>query len=104
MAELELAALSDIPAEPGYRWCLAGTMAVLLVREEGCRVRAFDGICPHRGAALVQGTIESGRLICPWHGWEFQVSDGACLTNPHACLKEYAVRLEGERVLVMLPE
>jgi phenylpropionate dioxygenase-like ring-hydroxylating dioxygenase large terminal subunit len=32
---------------------------------------ALEDICPHKGAALSVGSIENGRITCPYHGYEF---------------------------------
>lgn len=37
--------------------------------------------CPHRGADLAFGRLESDGLRCPFHGWKF-APDGACLETP----------------------
>lgn len=37
--------------------------------------------CPHRSAALSQGWVEGGCLVCPYHGWRFD-SSGACVLIP----------------------
>ena len=55
---------------------------VVLFRDPAGRVRALLDICPHRFAALSDGTLSAGRLQCPYHGLEFDGS-GACVHNPH---------------------
>jgi 5,5'-dehydrodivanillate O-demethylase oxygenase subunit len=44
-------------------------------------VHLLQDSCPHRGAALSQGIVESTGLRCPYHGWLFD-GDGACLQQP----------------------
>ena len=38
-------------------------------------------VCPHRGAALHQGEIKNGNIMCPFHGFEYD-SSGACRLIP----------------------
>lgn len=38
---------------------------------------AWQDRCPHRAARLSDGTIENGRLQCPYHGWEY-ARNGKC--------------------------
>jgi phenylpropionate dioxygenase-like ring-hydroxylating dioxygenase large terminal subunit len=38
-------------------------------------------ICPHRGAALHQGEIKNGNIMCPFHGFEYD-SSGVCRLIP----------------------
>ncbi|RUS49135.1 aromatic ring-hydroxylating dioxygenase subunit alpha [Cohnella sp. AR92] len=52
---------------------------VLFRTEEG--VHAFSDLCVHRGAALSLGCIREGRLVCPYHEWEYN-TDGACAKIP----------------------
>ncbi len=42
---------------------------------------AFADRCPHRLVPLSAATLESGRLRCAYHGWEFDGS-GACVDLP----------------------
>jgi phenylpropionate dioxygenase-like ring-hydroxylating dioxygenase large terminal subunit len=32
---------------------------------------ALEDVCPHKGAAFSVGTIENDRIVCPYHGYEF---------------------------------
>lgn len=32
------------------------------------RLLVAPDVCPHLGAALSEGRVEHGRLVCPWHG------------------------------------
>ena len=63
----------------------------------GGQVRAVLNHCPHEGAPICQGTVrgttlpsepgtfrwgrENEILVCPWHGWEFALDSGQCLTD-----------------------
>ena len=45
-----------------------------------------DGFCPHLGSHLgpeTGGAIRNGNLVCPFHGFEFDVT-GRCRATPHA--------------------
>lgn len=44
----------------------------------GGRYGALENVCPHAGGPLAQGMIEEGRLVCPWHGREFDPVTGEC--------------------------
>ncbi len=39
-------------------------------------VRALDNSCPHIGGPIVDGAIEDGCVVCPWHGWRFVLATG----------------------------
>ncbi len=63
---------------------------------------AINEICPHRGGPLSEGFVEEGVLTCPWHGWQFQLASGECLTDPSTCQTKYEVKVEGDDVLISL--
>ncbi len=76
---------------------------LVLVRE-GETVHALDGWCPHRNGPLSQGNYCDGNIICPWHAWEFRVSDGTLDFNPAIALRKYPVQMREEEVWVEIPD
>ncbi|GAA3580612.1 Rieske 2Fe-2S domain-containing protein [Kribbella ginsengisoli] len=38
--------------------------------------------CPHRGADLSDGKVIGDAIACPYHGWQFDASDGGCTLIP----------------------
>ena len=67
--------------------------------------------CPHRAAPLCKGPVtglvsspaqykiefsRDGEIVrCPWHGWEFDITTGQSVFNPHRVrAKSYEVTLE----------
>ena len=59
---------------------LLGTQVVLWRTPDG-RLRSALDRCPHRWAQLSKGTVTDGRLVCPYHGWQFG-PDGAVVEIP----------------------
>ena len=62
----------------------------------------IDNTCIHRGGPLGEGDLNGDVVTCPWHGWDYNVKTGACTNNPDACVKAYAVTLEGSDIKVEL--
>ena len=54
---------------------------------------ALDNFCPHRGAPLHDGMVTDGTVTCPWHQWQFQLSDGACKNIPNIRVTTYPVEV-----------
>jgi len=48
----------------------------VLVAKVGGDVYVTDGRCPHMRAHLARGTLDGTILTCPWHGSQFDVTDG----------------------------
>jgi nitrite reductase/ring-hydroxylating ferredoxin subunit len=78
---------------------------------------AIRNVCPHEQAELCKGTfsgttltskpheyifgMDGEILVCPWHGWEFDVKTGKSLVDPERYrVKVYDVSLEKNRILV----
>lgn len=55
---------------------------LVFIRPVNGAVVAFDDRCPHRAAPLSMGRLEGDRIVCGYHGLEFDFS-GACVRNPH---------------------
>jgi len=64
---------------------------------------ALADSCCHRGGPLSEGTLDGLTVCCPWHAWEFDVTTGACVTNPGAQQPTYEVCVDGEDVVIVLP-
>jgi vanillate O-demethylase monooxygenase subunit len=54
--------------------------AVVLFRtREG--ISAFEDLCIHRGSPLSLGWMDGDRIVCAYHGWEYN-PDGSCARIP----------------------
>lgn len=96
-----LAQRSEIPDQQGLERKIGDTELALF--REGELVSCLKDFCPHRGAGLADGHIENGQVICPWHGWKYELENGHCSTLPgSASAICYETRLAGEEVWVRL--
>ncbi len=66
----------------------------------GGKFYAIDNTCKHRGGPLGEGELDGTHVICPWHGWEYDVATGANLDDPNVKVGCYAVKLDGDDILV----
>ncbi|MCE2514570.1 MAG: Rieske 2Fe-2S domain-containing protein, partial [Acidobacteria bacterium] len=64
----------------------------------GGKVTAVDGLCPHAGGPLAEGSIDEGVVTCPWHGWTFDACTGCSLEPPAHDLARYPALVEGGNV------
>ncbi|CAM9567154.1 unnamed protein product, partial [Discosporangium mesarthrocarpum] len=54
---------------------------IVLWRSPTGEVSAISDVCIHRGASLARGWTSGGRLVCPYHGFEFD-GDGRLAHMP----------------------
>ena len=60
----------------------------------GDEVLAVGNECPHQGGSLCDGWVEGDIVVCPLHGWEFDMRSGACMTVPGEGVPRYATTVE----------
>lgn len=78
---------------------------LLLTRLDDDTLVAFNARCPHAAADLGAGDLHRGRIICPDHGWKFDIRSGRSLWPPdEVCrLRHYPLTLENGVLSVVLP-
>jgi 3-phenylpropionate/trans-cinnamate dioxygenase ferredoxin subunit len=77
---------------------------------------AVLNLCPHELAPVCMGRVagttltsppgefkwgrEGEILFCPWHGWEFDLLDGSCLTDKQRHLLKFPVTITDETIYI----
>ena len=98
---LKLTTESELPRINEAREFTLGDKTICVANVEGT-ITAMDNVCLHRGGPLGQGVIDRGKVICPWHGWEWNPSTGEAVHNPEAKVAVYPVKIEHGDVLIKL--
>jgi nitrite reductase (NADH) small subunit len=86
---------------------------------------AYRNICPHMGGPVCQGKIlprveediaadrksrgfvfskTQTNIVCPWHGYEFDIRTGRHQGNPQLRLRALEVRIADGEVFVLIPD
>ncbi|MCK0175390.1 aromatic ring-hydroxylating dioxygenase subunit alpha [Mycolicibacterium sp. F2034L] len=55
---------------------------LVVFRDSTGAARVTDRRCIHRGANLADGKVVGDNIQCPYHGWQFDGSTGACARIP----------------------
>jgi len=71
---IELAKVDDVPTDRGLRVKQGSTYIALFKKDD--TIHAIDAICPHAGAFLDEGYFDGDIVMCPLHGWDFEVATG----------------------------
>jgi nitrite reductase/ring-hydroxylating ferredoxin subunit len=66
-------------------------------------ISCIDGICPHQGGPLAEGEVEGTIVMCPWHGWQFDVRNGQNTLGGRMQQPVFEVKVEDQDVLVAVP-
>lgn len=91
-------------AENSVNRVTAGSIQVALYRLSGREFYATSDVCTHGQAYLSDGWLtRDGAIECPLHGGCFDIRTGRGLGPPiEEAVRTYAVRTEGDRVIVVL--
>ncbi len=95
---IKAAGKTDILEGNGKAITLEGNTIALF--NVGGTFHAIDNTCKHRGGPLGEGELNASQVTCPWHGWQYDVTTGACMTKPGVIQKKYNVKIEGDSVLI----
>ncbi|MQA91547.1 MAG: Rieske 2Fe-2S domain-containing protein [Gemmatimonas sp.] len=91
------------------------------VYRRGSRFYAYRNTCPHQGGPVCEGmvlgkvepNVEGDRtitgerfsedllhIVCPWHGYEYDLTTGRCVTDSRMRLRTHDVVQRGEELYV----
>ena len=94
------------PARPMVRLQDIAEGSAKLLRAKGEEMAVFksngqlygiQNICPHEGGQLCNGWIEGGEVVCPLHGYKFDLKTGACSTDPKLKVKVFKLVAQGDQ-------
>ncbi|MBI4178592.1 Rieske 2Fe-2S domain-containing protein [bacterium] len=95
----KIASVKDIPAGECIPVDAPDGRSIALYNVDG-QIYAMNGVCPHAGGPLGEGSMEGSVVTCPWHGWSFDVKTGACENNPDVTVECPKITVVGDDVLV----
>jgi len=91
---------TELENEIGKRF-IVGERDIAVFKSSG-KIYALSNVCPHQHTALIyDGFVEDGCVICPAHGWKFNLHDGK--KSEGSCgLDSYEVKLIDDDVYVKI--
>lgn len=99
---IRIAAVTDCP--PGTAKELVAENRIVALFNVNGQFHALDGVCPHQGGPLGQGTLSGCIVTCPWHGWQFDVTTGQHQTSQSLVHPSFPVKVEDGEVYVDLAD
>ncbi len=92
---------ADLEGQPFRIVELEAASVLVAIGEQGTP-KAYRNACAHLGMPLDEGRVLGGVLTCPYHGFEFALASGECLTAPSVQLFSYPSKVEDGRVFVQV--
>ena len=94
----KVAAVEELPDGKSKSISVGGKeIAVFRIGEE---YFAIANECPHYGAELCDGYIRGETVMCPWHGWQFDLKTGKGLTVSGVDVEKFEVKIEDGEIKV----
>jgi nitrite reductase (NADH) small subunit len=98
---VRICAQSELPPAGQVREFVSAGRALCVANVDGT-ICVLDGTCPHEGGPLGEGTIEEGRVVCPWHAYAFDVQTGAAHDDPGVKAEVFEAKVEDGELRVKL--
>jgi nitrite reductase/ring-hydroxylating ferredoxin subunit len=122
MREIAIGKVAAFP-DPGRKVVEVDGVAVGVFRHNGA-FTAYENVCPHMGGPVCQGKIiarveervredktslglsfsrTQSNIVCPWHGYEFDIASGQHQGNPRLRLRPVEIKVVDDDLVVTLP-
>jgi nitrite reductase (NADH) small subunit len=89
----------NIPTRQGRAVSIGGKE--LAIFNVNGRFLTIDNRCPHKAGPLSDGIVAGTTVVCPLHGWRFDLESGlAARASAPACVTTFPTRVEDGIVLV----
>lgn len=95
--DVRVAAVGDL-ADGAARHYKIGKRDIALFRV-GHGYFALSNVCRHAFAPLSEGYLDGYFVMCPWHGWRYDVRDGTT-DHPDADVKTYPVAVRDGEIFI----
>jgi len=99
--EFAVASVDEIP-EGERKIVMIGDLSIGVFHHKGQWV-AIRNHCLHRGGPVATGRIEGDTLICPWHGYQYDLTTGQQVNDPSTKLDLYKVTIRENKVYLNIP-
>jgi nitrite reductase/ring-hydroxylating ferredoxin subunit len=99
--EVAICALDEIP--DGERKIVQiGDLSIGIFHHRGGWY-ALRNSCLHRGGPVCTGSLQGDVLTCPWHGFQYNVTNGQFLVDPTARLTTYPIEIKKGMIYLQVP-
>ena len=87
-----LGSIERIPLGEGRTFAV-GRRTLAVFRLRGGALHATQAECPHQRGPLADGVLGGGRVVCPLHGFAFDLATGDAIGHACGALRTYDVSL-----------
>lgn len=100
---MSVAKVNDLP--PGQRKCIDAQGQHIVLINRGGELFAIENQCPHAGLPLSEGTIAGDIIICPYHGYTYNLKTGQNVDYADDFpVRTFPVRVEQDDIQISLDD
>ena len=92
---VNLGPLDRIPVGEGRTFAVEG-LDIAVFRPRTGEVFATQASCPHANGPLADGVVGNGQVVCPFHGYRFDLATGCPQGNACPPLATYPAGVTGD--------
>ena len=94
--------LDEVPPGTTRGFEVAGVAIPVMIANDDGTLYAASSMCPHEDVSLLGGKRKGTRVICPGHGYQFDLETGRCSHDRKLELRRYRVIIIDDDVYVDL--
>ena len=90
MTDVVVGSVDEIPVGEGRTFSIDGEQIAVFRLRDGS-LRAVNAVCPHKGGPLADGLADDRVVVCPLHGYTFDMCTGIEAGGADMSVRSYAV-------------
>jgi nitrite reductase (NADH) small subunit len=98
---VRIASQADLPAAGMVKEFTVDGRPLCVANLKGS-ICVLDGTCPHEGGPLGEGSIDGGKVVCPWHSFAFDLYTGENDQDPDLRAEVLEAKVEDGQLRVKL--
>jgi len=99
---VRVCSLADVADNAVRAFAVDGVTWPVIVTRIAGELIACPGVCPHEDVGLAGGELIGTTLVCPGHGYAFDLTSGRCVHDAALELRRYPITVVGDELYVDL--
>ena len=93
MTDIVVGRIDEIPVGEARTFDVEGDQIAVFRLRDGT-LCAIDAVCPHKGGPLADGLADGRLVVCPLHGYAFDLHTGREVGGAEMAVRSHPVALE----------